>query len=207
MALGPAPGKELVEAIDGVTCDKSGEDIGEISFGIDVVEFARFDERGEDRPVLAAAVGTGEQGILAIERERTNGALDDVGIDLDPSIVDEATEPIPPRQGIADRLGDGALLRDHAELRFEPGFQIIDDRLGALPPGGATLIGGSAANLGLDRVERRDAGERLRCDRRSTGRSDLVEPATDMMAWTAPCPVAAQSTFAQDARSLATEGG
>ena len=95
VAVGPAPGKELVEAVDGVTCDKLGEDIGEISFGIDVVEFARFDERSKDRPVLAAAVGTGEQGILAIERERTNGALDYVGIDLDPSIVDEATEPIP----------------------------------------------------------------------------------------------------------------
>ena len=47
-------------------------------------------------------------------------------------------------------------------------------------PGGATLIGRSAANVGLDRVERRDAGERLRCDRRRAGRSDLVEPATDM---------------------------
>ena len=73
-----------------MTVDEAGEDVGEIGFGIDVVEFAGLDERGEDRPMLAAAVGAGEQCILSIEGERTDGAFDDVGIDLDAAVIEEA---------------------------------------------------------------------------------------------------------------------
>jgi hypothetical protein len=29
-----------------VTCDEAGEDVGEIGFGIDAVEFASLDDRG-----------------------------------------------------------------------------------------------------------------------------------------------------------------
>ena len=58
---GPVPRKQFVEAIDRVTFDEAGEDVGEIGFGIDVVQFAGLDEGGEDRPVLAAAIGAGEE--------------------------------------------------------------------------------------------------------------------------------------------------
>lgn len=36
-----------------MTFDEAGEDVGEMGFGIDVVEFVGFDERGENGPVLA----------------------------------------------------------------------------------------------------------------------------------------------------------
>jgi hypothetical protein len=36
---------------------------------VDAGELAVFDERGDHRPVVAAFVGTGEQGILAVQRE------------------------------------------------------------------------------------------------------------------------------------------
>ena len=55
--FGPVPRKQFVEAIDRVTFDEADEDVGEIGFGIDVVQFAGLDEGGEDRPVFAAAIG------------------------------------------------------------------------------------------------------------------------------------------------------
>ena len=45
----------------GMTGDDPGEHVGQDTPGIDVVELAGGNERGDDRPVLAAAVGAGEQ--------------------------------------------------------------------------------------------------------------------------------------------------
>ena len=58
---GPVPRKQFVEAIDRVTLDEAGEDVGEIGLRIEAVEFAGLDERGEDRPMVAAVVGAGKQ--------------------------------------------------------------------------------------------------------------------------------------------------
>lgn len=48
-----------------MACDEAGEDVGEIGFGIDVVQLAGLDERAKDGPMLAAAVGAGEQCVLS----------------------------------------------------------------------------------------------------------------------------------------------
>jgi hypothetical protein len=40
MDVGPVPRKQLVEAVDGVAGYELVEDVGEIYFGIDVVQFA-----------------------------------------------------------------------------------------------------------------------------------------------------------------------
>jgi hypothetical protein len=56
MSGGPGPREQLIETVDRIAGDESGEDVGEIGLGIDAVEFAGFDERSEDCPVLATAV-------------------------------------------------------------------------------------------------------------------------------------------------------
>jgi hypothetical protein len=45
--------------------------------------------------VLGAAIGAGEERILAIERDRTDGALDRVAVDLDAAVIQEAGEALP----------------------------------------------------------------------------------------------------------------
>jgi hypothetical protein len=47
--------------------DDLGERVGEIDVRIDAVELAGFDQRGDDSPVFSAAVGAGEERILAIK--------------------------------------------------------------------------------------------------------------------------------------------
>jgi hypothetical protein len=60
----------------GVTGDEMREDVGETGFRVDRVELARLDERSEDGPMLAAAIGASERSILAVEREQADRALD-----------------------------------------------------------------------------------------------------------------------------------
>ena len=45
------------------------ERFGQPGVRIDTGYLAVLDERGDDRPVVAAFIGAGEQGILPIERE------------------------------------------------------------------------------------------------------------------------------------------
>ena len=65
VGLDVGEGQQLVDAAHGMSGDELGEHVGEIGLGIDVVELAGLDERGEHGPVLAAAVGPGEQRVLA----------------------------------------------------------------------------------------------------------------------------------------------
>lgn len=45
---------------------KSGEGSGQPFVRVDLIELAALDERGDHRPVVAALIGAGEQGILPI---------------------------------------------------------------------------------------------------------------------------------------------
>jgi hypothetical protein len=89
-----------------MSVDQAGEGTGEISLRVDRIELAGLDERRDDAPVDAALVGAGEQRVLAIERDRADRALDHVGIDLDPAIVEKDGEAGPVLERVADRLGD-----------------------------------------------------------------------------------------------------
>lgn len=58
--------------------DHQGDDGGHVGLGIDAVELAGLDQRGDDGPVTCAAVRAGEQRVLSRECERADGALDGV---------------------------------------------------------------------------------------------------------------------------------
>jgi hypothetical protein len=45
--------------------------------------------------MLGTSVGTCEQGILTIEGDRPDRALNDVGVYLDAPVIDKAAQPVP----------------------------------------------------------------------------------------------------------------
>jgi len=47
------------------------------------------------RPAVGAAVGSGEQVVLAAERDGTDRVLDGVGVEFDAAIIEEAAEDDP----------------------------------------------------------------------------------------------------------------
>jgi len=72
-----------------------GDDVGEVELRIDITEFAGLDEGRDDRPMLTAAIGAGEQRILPVQCYRPDATLDDIGVDVDTTIIDEAGEAFP----------------------------------------------------------------------------------------------------------------
>jgi hypothetical protein len=72
----------------------------------------------------------GEERVLSIESQRTNGAVDDFGVDLDVAVIQEAGQPIPPRQGGA--VDDFALWEKAASFASVQVFRASTSGL-ALP--------------------------------------------------------------------------
>lgn len=74
------------------------------------------DQGRDDGPVLGAAIGAGKKGILPVEGDGTDGALDSVVVELNAAVIDQACQALPTRQRIADGIGKLALLADQAEF-------------------------------------------------------------------------------------------
>ena len=81
------------------------------------------------------------------------------------------------RERVADDLGELALLADEGEPVAQPRLESDDERTRSFLADGAPLVRPAAANVGLDPIERGDALQRLRCDRRSLGDEAFVEAA------------------------------
>lgn len=79
----------------GVAIGKACERRGQPCVRVDASEFAVFDERGDDDPVVAALVGASKQCVLAVQSKRADGALDDVVIEVDADIFEEADGAVP----------------------------------------------------------------------------------------------------------------
>lgn len=157
---GIGPGHQFVDLALRMAVDDAGDDIGEIGLRVvDGVELAGFDERGDDGPMLAAAIGAGEERILAIECDRPDGSLDDVVVDLDATVVEEAVEALPAREGIANGRSELGLLTDDPGRFPQPWLQRGGNGAAPRLPGGVALLGRAAADISLDLVKRRNPRE------------------------------------------------
>jgi hypothetical protein len=82
---------------------------GEPRERIDVVELGRLDQRGDDRPVMGAAVCPSEQGVLSSRGNRAHRALNGVGVQFQASVIEEQDQSVPggPSGWIPPDDGDG----------------------------------------------------------------------------------------------------
>src|SRR4051794_26523361 len=94
--------------------------------------------------------------ILPAEGNWPDRPLDGVGVQLEPAVLEEQDQTLPVAQRVADRLGQAGLARDPLQLGREPAVQGIHDRLAALLPDRASLLGGTATDLRLHFVELAD---------------------------------------------------
>ena len=56
---------------------------------IDAAQLAVFDEGGDHCPVVAAFVGTGEQGVFTIQGQRPDAAFNGVAVEIDATVIEE----------------------------------------------------------------------------------------------------------------------
>jgi hypothetical protein len=90
----PVLGQKLVGSAHRMTVGHALKDILEIGEGPDIVELGAGDERANGRPAFGAAVRSGEQVVLAAERDGTDCSLDGVIIKVD-AAIEEAAEDVP----------------------------------------------------------------------------------------------------------------
>lgn len=85
--------QQFIDAAVGTAADDPGCDVGEIGVRLDAVELGGFDERGDDGPMLRAAVGAGEApfsivtGDVDLDRRRANGDCAAFGAAMQPAAL------------------------------------------------------------------------------------------------------------------------
>ena len=87
------------------------EHVAQIGFGIEAIELRGAEQRVDRRGAFAAGIGTGEEIVLAPERDRAQRAFGGVVVDLDATVLAVARERTPARERVADRAGELGLLR------------------------------------------------------------------------------------------------
>ena len=179
-AGGPGPGQKLVEAIVRPEIDETGKNVGDVGLAVDAIQFASLDQRGEHGPVLRTVVVAGEERILARERLRPHGAFDDVGVQINAAVVEEADKPVPVVEAVVNGIGDGRFGRDALELLVEERLECEAVRRGLRLAKGSPLVGAFTPDRRLDPVERGDTQERLRGDGGVAFSGDVEELAPQM---------------------------
>ena len=162
---GPVPGQEPIEIPDTMIVD-AGEDIGEPSLRIDVVEARGLDQGVDHGGAVAAAVGACEQPCLAAERNAAQGPLGGIVGEADTPIVEEAREGSPALQHIGHRLGDVGMPRQPGPLGPHPLVEIGDEPSKPLAADREPLRGRQTIDLALDGEDRVDTFDRFDSQRR-----------------------------------------
>src|SRR5262245_13055020 len=155
--------------------DEADENIGKIALGLDVVQFAGLYQRGDDGPIFSTIIVTGKESILARQSLWAHRTLDDVGVELDAAIVEEAGEAVPVPETVADDPGCIRSAREPRELVFEEAPECIDERTRSCLARDTALIGTCAAHILLDDVDLRNARHGFSGDRRIAALGDLKE--------------------------------
>ncbi len=77
----PVPRQQLLELVcPGAAGDDAPQHVGQPAERFDSVQLCRRDQGHRDRPVLGAAVGSGKEGVLASQSDRTHAAFHHVGV-------------------------------------------------------------------------------------------------------------------------------
>jgi len=130
-----------------------GERGAEIDFRVHAVELGGLHDSVYRRRSVAAGIGTGEEVILAPERDSAHGILGDVVVDLEPRVCDEAAERPAALDRVAERFAMPAPQAGQEKARFAPPAERLAHRTATvlvLPvPGASTRTGVSLATADL----------------------------------------------------------
>ena len=86
----------------GMAVDDRLECFGDVGGRVDVVELAGGDDRREQGPVFRADFMTGEERIFSGQADWPDGVLDRVRVELEAPVFEEAGQPLPVIERVAD---------------------------------------------------------------------------------------------------------
>lgn len=171
---GEVPGKQFVDPVDRMVGD-AGQDLSEIAFGVESVEFRRADERVDGGSPFAAGVRASKQVVLSSKRDGAKRPFCRRVVDLQQTVVNVTRQRTPVRERITNRTRSLAPGRQRAKRLFHPASQLVEQRLGPCLTNRTTKFCGLAANFFFDAVQRADATDGFGGDRRSMDYVDVVK--------------------------------
>ncbi len=124
--------------------------------------------------MMPAAVGPGEQRILATERHRAHGLLDNVGVQFQATVIEKPDQAIPMIESVTNCLRQGGATGQAVKQVAQPNMHRLDQRTAALLAHPLAMLGRLAADFGLDRIQSGDPLQRLVGQRRFRGDVDIV---------------------------------
>src|SRR3954469_24806139 len=177
----PIPGQQLVKSVDrSAPGDHPLEHIRQIGLRVEVVQFCRVDQTGQDRPGPGSALAPGEECILPAKCNWPHGPLNRVRVHLDPPVLQEHGETGPVAEHILDRLNQARSGWELGQGGHQPRFQSLHDRLRLGLPDGTPLGGMAPPDPRLNRINLAQAGDDVARERGMGGLVDGDELATGM---------------------------
>src|SRR6266508_6583925 len=150
--------------------ERGAHRVEQVDLGLDPTELRGLDQAVEKGGDLGAALGAGAVMILSSDDQAAQATLGGVVVERDPRILEEARQPRPESQHVADRLAEAA--PGQRPLPMRPAADLRDDRPRLLGPQGraqpqrlraARLVraAGQSGARPLHGVELPDEGEGL----------------------------------------------
>ena len=106
------PREQRFEVHERFGARERGEDEAQVGVGLEGVGLGGFDEAVEVGAGVGAADGVGEEPVLAADDEGPDRVLDEIGVERDAAVVEDADELRPLVVEIAERLARERLRRD-----------------------------------------------------------------------------------------------
>ncbi len=158
----------------------AGENIAQVSFGLEAVHFCGADERVKDRGAFSSGVAASEEPVFPSKAYRPDGVFGGVVGDLQPPIGAIAGERLPAGARIAVGFGKIALAGDKLQLRIHPGRQRIELGFGLFHSHRLPAAGWLARDPALDLEQLSDFCQRLLGDGRAVALVLIEELAPDV---------------------------
>lgn len=99
--------------------DDSGKRDGEVGKRFDSVDLTGLDKRRDGRPVLRSSVVASEERVFAVQRNRPNGTLNRIGVDLDAAVGQENAKTIPVVGDVGKRFAERRLASNAGTVMRE----------------------------------------------------------------------------------------
>lgn len=139
-----------------MTSNDGCERVGQVGVRIDGVEFAGFDQGGDDAPVCGSSIVTSKERILAAQGDWTDRAFDRVIVHLDTPVGQEEAKSLPVFGDVFERLTQGCFGRDAGAVGFQPRFKIGNQWCCPVLPYDQSGFGCQAPDIFFDAVEGSD---------------------------------------------------
>jgi YD repeat-containing protein len=137
------------------------EDEAQVSVGFEAVGLGGLDHAVEVGAGVGAAGGVGEEPVLAPDDEGADGVLDEVGVEWDAAVVEDADELRPLVVEVGERLAGERLGRHARQGVVEPAAQRGEHGPRALLADVVPLLGRRVLRRALDGIELLDPPESL----------------------------------------------